>query len=136
MRGLLVAVALALPACSSEPRTVTLDVTPGHEADAFSRAPAVTTVTVEIEDASGTPIAGATSSPGGTFALGEFPRDELVRVSVKGADLGGELRVQGRSVALVPGELASDTWPVFVQRVGEFARPPSAPPGSTSRMAT
>jgi hypothetical protein len=126
MRRWLIALAFPLlTSCSSDPRSISIEVTLGHETGAFGAAPAVTSVVVRALDANEAVVASTTSEPGGTFELGEFPLTELVSIEVEGRDAVGERRVRGRSFSLVLGELASDVLPVFAQRVGEFARPPS-----------
>lgn len=124
-RALFVPVALLVAGCSGEPRRVDIELTLGHETNAFGESPPVTDVVVRVESSSGGVVASAASTPGGTFELGEFPLTELVTITAEGRDGLGQVRMRGRSVGLVPGELASDLLPVFVQRVGSFARPPS-----------
>lgn len=124
MRRLL-PLALIFGACSSDARTVTLDVTLGHEAEAFGLTPRVTRVLVQALDAKETVVASTESAPGGTFSLGEFPLTDLVRLEADGRDENGVTRMRGRTMGLVLGDLASDVLPLFMQRVDAFARPPS-----------
>ncbi|MBW2457885.1 MAG: hypothetical protein JRI68_25490 [Deltaproteobacteria bacterium] len=112
-------------ACTSDPPVVTIDVTTGHETDAFSQDPAVTEVTVKGLTVDGATLMSATAQPGGSFSLGEVAEDELLRFEVTGTDATSTLQVRGRSLGLVIGELAADVLPVFAQRLGQWARPPS-----------
>ncbi len=117
-------VGAACSACSSDPPVVTIDVTTGHETDAFTQAPAVTEVTVKGLTTDGSTLTSATAQPGGSFSLGEVAEDELLRFEVTGTDDTSTLQVRGRTLSLVIGELASDVLPVFAQRLGQWARPP------------
>lgn len=115
---------LALHGCSSTPRTATLDVSVGHETGAFGQAPAVTDVLIRATDSSGATVAETRSAPGETFSLGEFPLTELVGIEASGSDADGTVRMRGKTMGLVLGELASDVLPLFIQRIDAFARPP------------
>jgi len=125
MRRPFIATFVVVTGCTPSPPTLTLEVTPGRETDAFSRAPAVTAMDVRALDSNGATLATATSRPGGSFSLGEFPRDQLVALEVEGRSASNDVVVRGRGLSLVLGDLATDLLPVFAQRVGEFARPPS-----------
>ncbi len=114
----------ACSACSADPAVVTVDITTGHETDAFSRDPAISKVSVKGIAADGSTLVSATTQPGQSFALGEVAVDELVHFEVTGTDSSNTVRVRGRSLALVIGTLATEVLPVFAQRLGEWARPP------------
>ncbi|MDC0745279.1 hypothetical protein [Polyangium mundeleinium] len=122
--GWLVAAALLGGGCSEEPIERTLQIVTGHESDTFSATPAVTKIRIEAKTATGTTFAAETT-PGGTFDLGEVPEDEPLGVEVTGTTAEGATVVRGRSLTgIVPGAFASADIPVFVQRVGTWARPP------------
>ncbi|MDI1478787.1 hypothetical protein [Polyangium sp. y55x31] len=121
--GWLVVAALLGSGCTEEPIERTLQIVTGHEADTFSAAPAVTKIRIEAKTATGSTFAAETT-PGGTFDLGEVPDDEPLGVEVTGTTAEGVTVVRGRSLTgVVPGAFVRDV-PVFVQRVGKWARPP------------
>ncbi|MRG90647.1 hypothetical protein GF068_01725 [Polyangium spumosum] len=110
--------------CSEEPIERTLQIVTGHETDTFSASPAVTKIRIEARTATGTTFAAETT-PGGAFDLGEVPEDEPLGVEVTGTTAEGATVVRGRSLTgIVPGAFATVDIPVFVQRVGTWARPP------------
>ncbi len=122
--GWLVAAALLGGGCTDEPIERTLQIVTGHETDTFSAAPAVTKIRIEAKTASGATFVAETT-PGGTFDLGEVPEEEPLVVEVTGTSAEGAAVVRGRSLSgIVPGAFASADIPVFVQRVGTWARPP------------
>jgi hypothetical protein len=123
------ALALALGGCS-DPVTLSIEVTPGHETDAFEQDPAVTQVSITAIDVSGGELLKATTSPGGGFTLGELPTDQLVHFEVRGTDANGDLQMRGRSLGVVLGALETEVFPVFTQRVNAWARPPGELPQS------
>ena len=111
-------------ACSPDPRVIAIEVTPGHETDAFRQDPPITNVAVTVYDVDGVGIAAATTAPGGAFALGELPLDTFVRFEVSARDASATIRMRGRSLGLRIGELATDLLPIFTQRLDELSRPP------------
>lgn len=118
----------ALSACS-EPATLSLVVTPGYEDDAFSRAPAVATIEIVASSPDGEIQRTATASPGGSFDLGEIPSTQYLDFELRGLDAGGQLIARGRSVTVPIGAIDTGDGvelPLFVQRLGETARPPGA----------
>ena len=123
--GLIAACAAAIVACD-EPRTISIEVTTGHEDDTFTQEPAVTRVDVIALDSAGNQIASASSEPGGTFSLGELSIDEFVQLEVLGTDADGDVQVRGRSLGLVLGALEGDAFAVFAQRINRWSRPPSS----------
>lgn len=126
----LAAATLVLAAGCSDPLSLTIEVTPGHETDAFTLDPAVTRVTVTALDAGGAELTSATTNPGGGFQLGELPTDQLVRFEVRGSDDNGDLQMRGRSLGFVLGALEAEVFPVFAQRVDAWSRPPGELPHS------
>ena len=125
MRRLLFA-ALVVGGCTPATPWLSLEITPGHETDAFSREPAITTMTIRALNSGQAVIAATESAPGGTFSLGEFSPDEFVSLEVEGRDATNDVRVRGRSMGVTLGDVGGTFFPVFAQRVNEFARPPSA----------
>lgn len=98
----------------------------GLEEDAFSAAPAVTKVHIEARTTANDVFA-ADAVPGGAFDLGELPYDEPLSIEVTGTSADGLVVVRGRSLSgVLPSAFASEDVPVFVQRVGMWARPPGA----------
>jgi hypothetical protein len=120
----LVTAAAALAGCSEDTPELSIQVITGHEKDTFSQGPEVVSLHIEAVSASGAKFA-ADTKPGGTFDLGEVPSGEPLALSVTGTDANGAAVVGGRSLAgLVPGAFATSEIPVFVQRIGAWARPP------------
>jgi hypothetical protein len=118
----------ALSACS-EPATLSLVVTPGYEEDAFSRAPAVTSLEIVASSPDGEIQRTATTSPGGSFDLGEIPSTQYLDFELRGLDAEGQLVARGRSVTVPIGAIDTGDGvelPLFLQRLGETARPPGA----------
>src|SRR5690606_4853705 len=89
---------LALMAGCSDPSVLTIEVTIGHESDAFKKPPAVSRVEVAVQSADGTTVAAAEAEPGGSFDLGQFDLDQFASVEVRGYDSTAALRVRGRSI--------------------------------------
>ncbi len=128
-RGPALAFLFAVVGCD-EPRGLTLEVTPGHETDAFSLDPAIERITVAAVDAAGAEITAASTAPGGSFELGELATDQLVRFEVRGTDARGDVHVRGRSLGFVLGALESEVFPIFAQRLDRWSRPPGTLPDS------
>ncbi|MBI4702238.1 MAG: hypothetical protein HY744_14005 [Deltaproteobacteria bacterium] len=110
--------------CSGDPRVITIEVTPGHEGDAFSREPALVRIDVTASSPEGDLSLAASSAPGGSFDLGEVPEDRMLHVEVGGFDATQALRLRGRSLDVLMGGLLGDVLPVFAQRLDGWARPP------------
>ncbi|WP_394839599.1 hypothetical protein LVJ94_22190 [Pendulispora rubella] len=126
---------LPLAACSSTPQA-TLALSVGGEADAFTRAPAPTTLVVDALDVT----SGAVSKnlaraplPASNIDLGDQSSSNAVRIRANGVDANGLVLVTGTSVALQLGALQDSSLPIFVQRTSEFARMPA--PLSVGREA-
>lgn len=124
MRFLPAFAALALVlACSSSDVTLALSV--GGEADALKRAPAVATLTVDVVDGSNNRTTlGTATLPQTDVDLADAPRASLFKVEVTGRDADKKPVVFGRTVTLQLGAAEGGSLPVFVQRVGEWARLP------------
>jgi hypothetical protein len=112
--------------CSSEPIERSLHIVTGLETDTFTASPVVTKVRIEARTTGGTLFA-ADTVPGGAFDLGDIPDDEPLAIEVTGTSEDGLVVVRGRSLSgVLPSAFASEDVPVFVQRVGMWARPPGA----------
>lgn len=118
--------AVVVAGCSAEPLERTLRIVTGLEEDTFTAAPAVTKVRIEARTNAGS-VYAAETTPGGAFDLGDVPLDEPLAIEVTGTSADGLVQVRGRSLsAVLPSAFASEDVPVFVQRVGTWARPPGA----------
>lgn len=111
-----------------------LTLVTGGESDVFSRAPAPTTLIVDLVDGNGarTNLA-AVKLPTSEIDLGDLPRTNVGSVQVLGKDDVGTVLVYGASVGLEFAVLEGANLPVFVQRTGEWARYPRTLPDG--RMA-
>ncbi|MBK6513642.1 MAG: hypothetical protein IPG04_05815 [Polyangiaceae bacterium] len=117
------ALLLLAPACEGAGE-IALEVAPGREADALSQEPAVADVEIVVLLPDESVAARANAAPGGEFDLGEFPETEILRFEITGKTSEGEVVARGRSVSIAIGALSATTLPLFIQRLGEFARPP------------
>ena len=125
VRKRLVLLAIAMASCSSSQGRLSL-VT-GGESDVFSRSPAPTTLVVDAVDTTGARTNLATAKlPTTEIDLGELPRTNVASVQVTGKDDVGTVLVYGASVGIQFAVLEGATFPVFVQRTGEWARYPGA----------
>lgn len=119
----LAACGVALASCSGSAVTIGLDV--GDESDAFKRAPAVSTLTAETVDTAGNRTSlGSARLPQTDFDLSDAPRSTYVSLEITGRDATDARVLFGRSVVLQLGAADGTTLPVFVQRIGEWARMP------------
>ena len=123
MRRAVPALLLSLAACQS-PTELSLDITAGHESDAFTAEPAVTRVEVAVTSLDGSVAITVSAAPGGTFDVGELSADQQILVEVTGLDAAGNTVMRGRSLSALPIGGISGTIPVFIQRTGVWARPP------------
>lgn len=115
--------ALALVSCSGSAVTIGLDV--GGESDAFKRAPAVATLAADTVDTAGNRTSlGVAKLPQTDFDLSDAPRSTYLSLEITGRDATDARVLFGRSVVLQLGAAEGTTLPVFVQRVGEWARMP------------
>lgn len=115
--------ALALTSCQSAAE-MALDITAGQETDAFTADPAVTTIDIAVSSLDGSVNVQASTTPGGTFDLGDIPIDQSISVEVTGSDAGGNTVMRGRSLAGLPLQGITGDLPIFIQRTNAFARPP------------
>lgn len=118
---------LVLGACT-DPPTATLTITTGEETDAFSRAPAPTTLLVEGMGLDGTVEQLAkTSLPTDDVSLGDKSRADIGAIRVTASDATGKALLKGETLFVQYGALENTSLEVFVQRTGELARLPRAP---------
>jgi hypothetical protein len=115
----------ALTSCSTAPKELHLDINTGHETDTFSMDPPVTRLTISAKSPDGSTALIATAFPGGTFDLGDVVETQSLGFEVAGYDALGHLVVRGRSLGAISllSTGKESTIPVFVQRVGQWARP-------------
>ena len=115
----------ALVGCGTD-RQGSISRSVGGEADAFSRAPAPTKLSVDALDVNtGTTTNLSTVDlPATNIDLGNQSTTSVVRVRVNATDASGRVLVTGTSVQVQLGALDGATLPVFVQRTSEFARMP------------
>lgn len=113
----------ALAACGGDPPAFTVEVVVGQESDALHRAPAVVRVDVTARSVVSDFSTSASAAPGGSFDLGEIASDELLVLEATGVDGSGAVVVRGRSLSGIAVASSPVTVPLFVQRVGSWARP-------------
>jgi len=115
--------------CTDTP-TATITITLGEELDALSRAPAPTTLVVELLDLDGkaTELARA-ALPTDEISLGERPRTDVGGLRVTALDAANKTLLKGESLYVQFGALENASSPVevFLQRTRELARLPRAP---------
>ena len=105
----------------------------GGETDVFSRAPAPTSLVVDVVDTYGTRTNLTTAKlPTNEIDLGDLPRTNVASVQVTGKDDVGTRLVYGATVGIQFAVLEGAVLPVFVQRAGEWARYPAALPDGRS----
>lgn len=121
--------ACAAASCSDD-KTGTITLSVGGESDAFTRNPAPTVLVVEkiATDGSKQEISRTTLPGGGEISLGDVGRSDTGALRVSGLDASGKVLLLGESLFLEFGALEQTAMNVFVQRTGEFARMPNAPP--------
>ncbi|WP_437282572.1 hypothetical protein WME90_18930 [Sorangium sp. So ce375] len=125
MGRVLPALGLSLLGCASEPRILTVEVVPGHEATAFQDDPPVARIEVTATAADGDVTVSAAAAPGGELDFGEIPAERAYTFEVRGLDAGGATVVRGRSAAgIYLAGVTGDVLPLFAQRTGRWARPP------------
>lgn len=123
MRRRLLSLAVLL-ACSSKPEG-TISLVTGAETDVFSRQPAPTKLVVDALAPNGKTTTIAQSAlPASSIDLGNQTQTDVVSLRVSGEDDNGARLVFGSSLFLAYGSLEGATFPIFVQRTGEWARMP------------
>jgi hypothetical protein len=119
--------ATSIASCKEDP-TATITITVGEELDAFSRAPAPTTLIVENVGLDGNVVELSRASlPAGEISLGDKPRMEVGAFRISAIDATGKPLVKGESLFFQFGALEDAAFEVFVQRTGETARLPRTP---------
>jgi hypothetical protein len=88
----------------------------------------VTRFVIEARDHTAGIVASIEAPPGGGFALGQFAQSGLLRFEATGFDADDEIRVRGRSLAVLPSALVAEVLPLFAQRIDRFSRPPGRLP--------
>jgi hypothetical protein len=114
-----------LVGCSSEPRVLNIEVVTGHETDAMTQDPAVANVVVtgryDYEDVT----IEAEAPPGGDLDFGDVDGSLPYNFEVTGYDAAGNEVMRGTSVGgIVLESIDGDTFQIFAQRLGAWARPP------------
>jgi hypothetical protein len=109
--------------CSSEPRVLNIEIVTGHESDAMTQEPAVANVVVQGQSPEGEVIQ-AEAAPGGALDFGEVDGDLLYNFEVTGFDGAGNAVMRGTSLGIVLNSVGGDTFQIFAQRLGAWARPP------------
>lgn len=122
-RARIACLAIGLGSCG-DPKTVTLEVTTGQEDGSLALDPAVASVEVVARDADGKVVARASAAPGGDLDLGEVPADQILTFELEGTTADGTVVARGQSVSVPVGALDTEVLPLFIQRLGAFARPP------------
>ena len=113
--------------CKDTP-SATIAITTGEELDAFSRAPAPTTLIVENIGLDGKVTElSRTSLPADEISLGDKSRTEVGAFRITAIDATGKPLLKGESLFVQFGALEAASLEVFVQRTGELARFPRAP---------
>ncbi|AKT40489.1 hypothetical protein [Chondromyces crocatus] len=124
---------LAAACGDDDPRTLRLEVIPGHETTAFQDDPPVTRIEVVARDTTGVEVASASAAPGGELDFGELPADLALTFNITGVDTTGTPVVRGRSLSgILLGQVQGDVLPLFAQRLGGWARPPGTLPFTRS----
>jgi hypothetical protein len=113
-------------ACSSSP-SGTLKLVTGEE-DAAVTFAGVTAMTVEwVDGDAGAHTLAQVAWPASSINLGSVDEGTVGQIQVKGSDATGAHVVFGSVIPLQFGALDGVTLPVFMQRVGAFARLPQPP---------
>lgn len=120
-----------LTSACGEQREVEITISTGQEEGALSQDPAVTLVEIVAltpDSADGTlrPFASDEVAPGEAFDLGEMPDTSIINFEITGTDADGNVVARGRSTSVAIGALDEPAeLPLFIQRLGAFARVPS-----------
>ncbi|MGH7439283.1 MAG: hypothetical protein ACRENE_26655 [Polyangiaceae bacterium] len=116
--------ALLGAACSTSP-SGSLQLVTGLETDTFTLAPRPVTLEIDAVDSSGKSTRLASSTlPASSIDLGQQNESTAASIQAIGFDEGHNRVVFGSSLPFLLGALDGITVPVFVQRVGAFARLP------------
>jgi hypothetical protein len=122
---LVLAGSLLAAACSSSD-SGSIQIITGGETDTFTRSPVPAELLIQSIDSSGnTTTLASAKLPTSTIDLGSRTESTIASIEVTGLAADGKTPlIFGTSVPLFFGGLNGATVPVFVQRVGEFARLP------------
>lgn len=114
-----------LAGCSSETRVLDIEVVTGHETDAMTQEPAVANVVVKGTYAYEDVTIEAEAAPGGDLDFGEVDGSLPYTFEATGYDGAGNVVLRGGTVGgIVLDAVEGDTFQIFAQRVGAWARPP------------
>jgi hypothetical protein len=124
--GLLAAVA----ACSSQD-SATIQLTLGGESTTFTQTPAVTRIVIQSVDTSdNVTTLGSAPVSATTIPLASQSESTTVSLEAWGIDAQDAGVVFGATIPLLFGDIVGDSVPIFVGRIGQFARAPSPPADS------
>jgi hypothetical protein len=104
---------------------VSIDITTGQETTAFADA-AVHTVKIDVTSPidMSVMLSKTVTLPNGTFDFGDIPNTEQIFVTATGYAAGNKAVMTGQSFdGILLSSVQSDI-PVFIQRKGQWARPP------------
>lgn len=114
--------------CGSEAAVLSIEVTTGHETDAMTADPAVARVVVTGSTPEGAVIS-AEAAPGGDLDFGEVDGDLAYTFETTGYDGQGNAVMRGRSLGgIVLSSISTGVFPLFVERLGGWSRPPGGLP--------
>jgi hypothetical protein len=114
------------PCCCSRWSTPTLaiEVTSGMEEGMLGDTPAITEVVIRAYEPIENGLEIETSAaPGEDFDLGEVADSKLLVFELTGKTADGDVKARGRSVAVSLADELPSVLPIFIQRLGGFARP-------------
>lgn len=126
-RRSLVAIAASLVAagCGGTP-TLAIEVTSGMEEGTLGDDPAITEVVIRAYEPVENGLEIETSAaPGEDFDLGEVADSKLLVFELTGKTADGDVKARGRSVAVSLADELPSVLPIFIQRLGGFARLPT-----------
>lgn len=107
---------------------VDVEVSTGQEHGSLSLDPKITRVDLVGKTVDGKTTVKASAAPGGSFDLGEVSDGVPFVFDVKGVGADGTTLAEGRTVDVDLSNIVSGTIPIFLQRLGGFARPVGAIP--------
>ena len=119
------ALAISTSGCGGTP-TLEIEVTSGMEEGMLADDPAVTEVVIRAFEPIENGLEIETSAgPGESFELGEVADSKLLVFELTGKTAEGEVAARGRSVAVSLASELPSVLPIFIQRLGSFARLPT-----------
>jgi hypothetical protein len=121
-----VLVLAGLAACSS-PDSAVLEVTPGGETTTFTQSPAVTNLLIQMATSSSTTTLGYAPVSATTISLSGQSEATTASFEATGLDAQDAAVVFGATLPFQLGAVVGNTIPIFVGRIGQFARAPYPP---------